>query len=1033
MVETAGRQRTAVIVPHNESTADELRRLIEHAAHLLPTQGPLSVFIHQNTLHAFEDLAFVDAVPSGAELYGCKPYLDEQQYRKELARGRIRREDLVAVLLDDLENEADEQVGPLGTRFHLRMAMLEHPVRSAASAELRWIVAETDALRTFRDDAPAEYRSRMIESTRRWIMRDFRNGKAASTKAPAAEVTRAIAELLDAFGKHNIDAWSEAAWESFCLQALWRICSQGVKNVLSDEQPPARTVRPRDWLLEATGEDADELVHELLIRLSAVFLDQGFAHWTLPNRDDGIWTSILQLYSRPGGVRPRWLAGFSKELRRLIDDSVTPLESIEESLNLLGVDQPQRESFIAASLLALRGWAGMIWQMETNAEWTVHPAPPGSLIEFTAVRLLLDRFAAAHIASERLGNSGPLRDISPALAGQAVEDETDGVPRAFVFFQLAQLLGIRSEDLYQLPVSTWSRLAKEIDSFSELERRRTFHLAYERRYRNQTLDAIAIHAGRRAEAPKNVEEEAPTFQIICCLDEREESFRRHLEEIEPRCETLSFAGFFAIAMYYRGAADAHARPLCPVVIKPRHYVEEHPVYTEAESHRRRAHTRRIIGAASHHVHHGSRALVGGAIAALLGSLASAPLVARILFPRLAARLRRSFDRIVDPPPTQLLLERTQPDPGPEDGHIGYTVAEMTDVVERVLRDTGLTSRMAPLVIMCGHGSSSLNNPHESAHDCGACGGGRGGPNARAFAQMANDPRVRSRLTDRELQIPDETTFVGAYHNTCDDAVTYYDLDRLPLTHVPAFEHAKRALDEARQRNAHERCRRFESAPLSLTFEMALRHVEARAEDLAQVRPEYGHATNAVCFVGRRSRTKGLFLDRRTFLTSYDPTQDDERRTILTRILQPVVPVCGGINLEYFFSFTDSTGYGCGTKLPHNITSLLGVMDGATSDLRPGLPWQMVEVHEPVRLLFVIETTPEAMLEIFNREPAIAAWCLNHWVQLATLDPESNRIDLFQRGAFCPYEQETDELPEVACSADWYRGWRDHLGYARVKG
>ena len=109
------------------------------------------------------------------------------------------------------------------------------------------------------------------------------------------------------------------------------------------------------------------------------------------------------------------------------------------------------------------------------------------------------------------------------------------------------------------------------------------------------------------------------------------------------------------------------------------------------------------------------------------------------------------------------------------------------------------------------------------------------------------------------------------------------------------------------------------------------------------------------------------------------------------MLQAVIPVCAGINLEYYFSYVDPTGYGCGTKLPHNITSLLGVMDGAASDLRPGLPWQMVEIHEPMRILFVVETTPEAMLGIMARDPAIGRLVRNGWVQLATLDPDSPTI------------------------------------------
>ena len=124
-------------------------------------------------------------------------------------------------------------------------------------------------------------------------------------------------------------------------------------------------------------------------------------------------------------------------------------------------------------------------------------------------------------------------------------------------------------------------------------------------------------------------------------------------------------------------------------------------------------------------------------------------------------------------------------------------------------------------------------------------------------------------------------------------------------------------------------------------------------------------------VARRERTRGLYLDRRAFLNSYDPHQDGPDAPVLTRTLQAVFPVCGGISLEYYFSYVDNYGYGCGTKLPHNITSLLGVMDGAGSDLRTGLPWQMVEIHEPVRILFVLETWPEVILKILDKHPPLA--------------------------------------------------------------
>ncbi len=1001
---------------------DRLTAAIDHAAHLLPAQGPITVFIHHNTLHAFEHLPFEQAVQQGGAVFGCQPFLSEERYRAELLRGRIRFDGLRAVVRDDLGGRADEPMAGLVSRGELRLALLQHPTESGSAAELEYHLAEADAFRRVGADVPAAARGRLASETRRWVMRDLR-GRAGGP--PWAT------ELLARRGAGGIEGWDADAWEAVAVESLWRACRHGVASVPPAAVADAVPVRHAPLLAAATDADPDLPVHDLLIRFCAAFLDQGVSNWPLPGRDEGFYRAFLQLYARPGVPPAASLAGLSAEAGRLLAAGVGPLDAVAESLALLGVGEGEWDEYLTQTLLALRGWGGIIRHVEERGDRVALPIPAGSLIEFVAVRLLLDRLAAARVAAAELRYTGPLTGLRAELRAMRVPAAGPTADqRAYPVFRLAQVFGWSPPELLRLTPGQWAELVGEVERFNGVDRRRVFHLAYERRFRTQCLDAVALHEPQPFPAAA-----APRFQVVTCLDEREESFRRHLEEVAPACETFGLAGFYGVAMYYRGAATAHYVPLCPVVIRPRHWVEERPTAGPTNGHTRRAKARRAFGAVSHRVHVGTRSFaVGAVLSAGLGALAVVPLVARVLFPRLAAEVRRRLGRVVQPGgQTRLALERpADTEPGPTAP--GFSVAEMTDIAHRQLGDAGLTTgRFARLVLTLGHGSHSMNNPHESAHDCGACGGSVGGANGRALAHMLNDPRVRVGLAARGLVVPDDTVFVGGLHNTCNEYVKFADTDRVPATHLDLFHEAKAAIEVALARNAHERARRFGSAPLALTPEAARRHMDARAEDLAQVRPEWGHATNALCVVGRRERTRGLYLDRRAFLTSYDPTQDGPDAPILARILAAAVPVCAGINLEYYFCHTDPSGYGCGTKLPHNITSLLGVMDGAASDLRTGLPWQMVEIHEPVRLLFIIETTPERMLGIMAGNPTIDVLVRNGWVQLATLAPDSAAVHLYRDGRFEPVTTQADGLPAAPTSIDWYRGWRDHLEFAEITG
>lgn len=1017
--------------PQSESGVrrKRLEAAFHHAAHLLPMQRPITVFVHHNTLHAFEELPFHDGVTAAAELFGCEPYLAVEQYRRFCAEGRITPADLAAALANDLGDDADHLIGFMGTRFHLRLAMLQSPLPHGSDAELRWCLAETDSLLKFRREASASARQHAIDETRRLLLRGQWHAESQFDEG----WSKILADLADEFDVPGAETWSDAHWESFTLHLLWRVCESGVSTAPLVYRPAP--IRHRDLLKAVAGVDSDELVHPFLIRFCEAFLDQGFAHWHLPGRRAGFLASFSELFRDARPVES-WLQLLPDELERIAAGGLTSIDMIEESLRELGVAPEEYEDFLTPTLLALRGWGGMTQQMETNANWCPHPAPEGATVEFLAVRLLLDRLALCD-AAHRAGVDIPLDELRAALRNRYQRQVCSGaVGRAFTIFQLAQVRGWTPGDLQRQSPVEWRRLVAEIDAFDREQRRRVFHEAYERRFWNRSLDALFAHAVdcraiRERSLAQNGRSPTPAFQIVCCIDEREESFRRHLEEVDPECQTFGVAGFFGVAMYYRGATEAHYRPLCPIVVTPQHFVCEESLLSREELSRRQAETRRVLGRAAHSLHLGSRTLLGGLITTFAGSVATLPLIARILFPRVTTRVRDQFRRLVIPGQTALRLERQAAQPGADDAAIGYTLDEMANIVAGTLRAIGLTHGFSPLVVITGHGSGSLNNPHASAYDCGACGGGRGGPNARAFAQMANDSRVRNLLYERGLFLPDGVVFIGAFHNTCDDSVTFSDIDRLPASHRAVFDRARRTIDVARRRNAHERCRRFVSAPLSLTFDGALRHVENRAADLSQTRPELGHATNALCLVGRREWSRGLYLDRRAFLTSYDSRIDDERSSILAAILRAVIPVCAGISLEYLFSRVDSRGYGCGTKLPHNVTSMLGVMDGAASDLRTGLPWQMVEIHEPVRIMFVIETTPASMLRLIEHEAVFRSLIENEWVKIVVFDPDAADLQIYRQGRFEPYVPEGGELPVAPTSLDWYRGQREHLDFASI--
>ncbi len=686
--------------------------------------------------------------------------------------------------------------------------------------------------------------------------------------------------------------------------------------------------------------DLDNHVQPLLFRVLSSYLDQGISIWKFPQDNKGFLSSVKE-------IEKNSFSSFfkTKRAKHLL---LTTDCKLSELLKLVVGKEEYYEQYLFDQQFSHQGWSGLVSATEDFPD-SMLDKKIISLRDLIAFELLLEIDALEH----QLG-----KNFEPLCTKITL-------PPLNLFGKL------ESEELHEV-LKLWQT-------------------AFEWSYYDEVLSGIASDKKIKHSLP-----EQKTFQALFCIDERECSFRRHVEDQDNNCETFGTPGFFSVEFYFQPENGKFYDKLCPAPVTPKYLIKESAVKNPRQHellYTNKSHT----------------LIVGTVISLVLGFWAAIKLFLNIFRPKMSPAISDAFMHMDNH--SELTIENKNINDKENGLQVGFTVDEMTIRVESLLRSIGLTDNFAPLVYVIAHGSSSANNPHHSAHDCGACSGRPGSVNAKVFAFMANHSKVREQLKLKGIDIPSQTQFIGSLHDTAADQIAFYNEQVLTANNRDLHLKNKSTFEKALDLNAKERSRRFASINTKNNLKGVRKAILDRSVSMFEPRPELGHGTNSLCVIGNRDLTKGLFLDRRAFLNSYD-YKTDPKGEVLVGVMRPIGIVCGGINLEYYFSRVDNYKLGAGTKLPHNVVGLFGVSNSSDGDLRPGLPLQMIEVHDPVRLLVIVEHFPEIVLKVIQTTPEMYEWYKNEWVHIVALHPETKQFYYFKEGKFIEYNPLNKQVPEA---------------------
>ena len=521
---------------------------------------------------------------------------------------------------------------------------------------------------------------------------------------------------------------------------------------------------------------------------------------------------------------------------------------------------------------------------------------------------------------------------------------------------LMQYLAVRLAMSHLLDLKVESAPASEsIDLESMFER--------EKVYRQMLIKSI------QSQNPPQVTSNQVQAQVVFCIDVRSGSLRKWLESF-GNIETYGFAGFFGLPLSVK-KLDGHSFESYPALLSEGYRVSEKPVSNEEYWTGRYERANRVLDIV--------RRLYGDlkynfattfALAEMLGSICGALMLFRTASCRISAKVKSWYNTLLFP------QVATKPDLS------SLSFKTQLEHAENALKMMGLVQNFSPIVVICGHASCVQNTPYASVLDCGACGANHGGFNARVFVEICNRTEIREALRLKNIDIPAETRFLAALHNTVTDELTLYDADFTDS----GIQNLQDTIEKASKLTAIERAKSHYGASEAVL----------RSANWAEVRPEWGLARNAAFVVGPRSLTKNIDLDGRVFLHSYE-WEDDPSGKYLEVILTAPLVVAEWINMQYLFSSLDPVIFGSGSKITHNVVGKFGVMQGNASDLMHGLPLQSLkrqdtqDYHEPMRLLAIVHAPRERIKAIVDRHEVLQRLVYNGWISLVCIEQVQDEV------------------------------------------